>query len=99
MDNVSGKGIGGNDMKTYQRPELYYESFELSQHIAGGCDVVVNAALTDGADGCSGKGVTGTPWDGFENVFVSGDVDCKIGMNGYCYQTSSVSVNTVAFNS
>lgn len=29
--------------KSYMRPELYFESFDLAQSIAAGCDVITNA--------------------------------------------------------
>lgn len=34
-------------MKTYVKPELYYENFELSEHIASGCSVVMNGYMSE----------------------------------------------------
>ena len=47
-------------MKAYQKPVLYYEKFELSQHIAS-CDFKLNFGL---GSGCTAKGeVWGVPFE------------------------------------
>lgn len=52
-------------MKAYQKPVLYYEKFELSQHIAS-CDFKLNFGL---GSGCTAKGeVWGVP---FEGIFIN----------------------------
>ena len=54
-------------MKAYQKPVLYYEKVELSQHIAS-CDFKLNFGL---GSGCTAKGeVWGVP---FEGIFINSD--------------------------
>lgn len=57
--------------KTYQKPQIVFESFELSQNIAGGCNAVSNN--TDG-DVCS----VNVPWVGGSiNVFNNAGI-CEV---------------------
>lgn len=76
-------------MKTYQKPRLFYERFELSQHIAS-CDLKLSFNLGYGS-GCSASGLL----DGYlpvMNGFVEGD--CEVGMHGYCYTNSTAIMGT-----
>lgn len=69
-------------MKTYLKPVLYYERFELSQHIAS-CDMRVNNVL---GTGCTASGVMG--FIPIENGFLSSDIYCTVkAASGeiYCY--------------
>lgn len=36
-------------MRTWEKPELYVEEFELSQHVAAGCGTDVNITVTPGS--------------------------------------------------
>ena len=75
-------------MKTYNKPELFYENFELSQHIAGTCQFKVTSTLNDEPNTCSGSGKL--PFiDGIiVNGFARADVDCAVPVDIYCYQAS-----------
>lgn len=74
-------------MKTYQKPQLFYEKFELSQHIAS-CDLKLNFGL---GSGCTASGMAG----GYLPItkgFVIGD--CVEGVEGYCYTNSIAIIGT-----
>jgi hypothetical protein len=79
-------------MKKYVKPELFYESFELSQQIAS-CDYDYNKTVDD-APGSSCY----FTWDVDPNVtvFVSGN--CKTPIEGYCYHGSTGNMY-ILFNS
>lgn len=87
-------------MKTYQKPELYFESFELSQHIAGGCLMEVNNAPEADGSSCTMSGVLlnpALPGGSFEivNGFRAWDTDCAENgsiIENYCYQTGAESI-------
>lgn len=69
-------------MKTYQKPQLFYEKFELSQHIAS-CDWIPNSTLGIESP-CTTKGsLYGVS---YEHGFVEGT--CEQGVQGYCYTNS-----------
>lgn len=75
-------------MKTYVKPELFFESFELSQHIAG-----CNLTLLDkdvGACEAMGviEGIQGDSW------FISKD-PCTTVVEAYCYTNGSMNVATI----
>ncbi len=76
-------------MKEYVKPELYYESFELSQHIAG-----CNLTMTD-ADpmNCSASGMIGV--DENQAWFIEGNMNCSFKLQGYCYTNSSINLATI----
>lgn len=66
--------------KTYVKPEVYFESFELSANIATGCEISINHAV-------------GACWKGFEgfkdfNIFVESH-SCKATPDQYglCYHS------------
>lgn len=69
---------GEIDMKKYVKPELCYESFELSEQIATGCssNLIVNHA--DIAN-CFVPNYEGTA------LFVNTNSSCKDEFEGYCY--------------
>ncbi len=82
-------------MKTYVKPELYFESFELSQHIAA-CDLKLNQ---ENIWTCSVELHTGdssSPFFGdMENEFVGGFVDntsCTKKCEIYCYTNGAGSL-------
>ena len=73
--------------KVYVKPEIFFENFSLSQHIAGGCNVAPNSE----ALGMTGAGPNG----GIGYVFSS---TCDVPIvnaggdgeyNGVCYQVMS----------
>lgn len=71
-------------MKEYVKPELYCESFELSQHIAA-CGIDVNHGDTTNCTPTLDPGF----WGGMaDNVFNDGDGRCTIPISAievYCY--------------
>ena len=80
-------------MKAYLKPVLYYERFELSQHIAS-CSLVVNFNMALGSE-CTGTGIVGGEFGiSVKNGFVDGS--CKEGVQGYCYTASAEITGTHA---
>ena len=83
-------------MKTYVKPELFFESFELSQHIAG-CSLQLNVgdAATCNATGCiediyeEGKG-TGVK----SGWFIDSQI-CAVEVEAYCYTNGSMNIATI----
>lgn len=77
-------------MKKYVKPELFYEKFELSQHIAGTCVWVLNSANGECAASC----------EGMDNMTLfSSGVDCYFDSEvyeNYCYTTGSDGMNVFA---
>lgn len=77
-------------MKEYVKPELYYESFELSQHIAG-CNLqmlntIETACAASGTiDGIGSSGA----W------FVNGIDACMNWVQDFCYTNSEGSLTTI----
>lgn len=77
-------------MKEYVKPELYYESFELSQHIAGCYLELKNLDVNNcAASGTVGK-YTLDSW--FVPNVTSG---CTVEPEGYCYTNSFQSLTTI----
>lgn len=81
-------------MKAYQKPQLFYEKFELSQHIAS-CDLVLTSQLGYGS-GCHADGNIGgiTPVEG---LFLRDDSSCHTtikSFESYCYTNSTAIVGT-----
>lgn len=71
-------------MKKYVKPELIFESFELTQQIAA-CDYDSNNTSTD--EGCSFTGVNKD--FGVEmNIFLSTPT-CAVVAESYCYHNAS----------
>lgn len=74
-------------MKTYVKPELFFESFELSQHIAG-CNLTLEIAVGT----CKATGtIEGIPGDSW---FISKE-HCKTLVEAYCYTNGSMNVATI----
>lgn len=75
-------------MKTYVKPELFFESFELSQHIAG-CSLKLLEGDV-GACNASGtiEGISGDSW------FISTN-HCTTVVEAYCYTNGSMNVATI----
>lgn len=67
-------------MKKYVKPELFYEQFELSQHIAA-CSM----ALNHGADDCSLR-EDSPEYDVFGELFADLDVCEVLPPEDYCYE-------------
>ena len=81
-------------MKPYVKPELYYESFELAQHIAG-CsmsEIKSGEVLTCTAEGTISS-VFGT--DHSDAWFVEQNESCKDCAEGYCYTNSLMVSSTI----
>lgn len=79
-------------MKPYVKPELYYENFELAQHIAGCSLTPVNNGTSP--ENCQYQGVIGdvdTTW------FITGSEVCRdvAGAEGYCYTESTQNLATI----
>lgn len=80
-------------MKPYVKPELYYESFELAQHIAG-CNLKINSAdlLSCVATGTISSG----PWeDVSEAWFLEKNQNCTDWAEAYCYTNGSITSATI----
>lgn len=81
-------------MKKYIKPELYYESFEVSQNVAT-CDWDMNQTDYDICE------AVGDPDFGYvdEKVFTKNNQDCNMldDMQKYCYEKSAGGM--VIFNS
>lgn len=69
-------------MKKYVKPELFYESLELSQQIAA-CDFDSRNTAND--EGCS---FTGDAGFGEMNIFLSTPT-CAVVAESYCYHNAS----------
>lgn len=76
-------------MKPYVRPELYYEDFELAQHIAGCSLTPVDSVAPET---CSYNGKIGD-WDG-EGWFLNTNI-CTIETEDYCYTNSYSNIATI----
>lgn len=81
-------------MKEYVKPELYCESFELSQHIAG-CNLTLEQ---QDATVCDASGtINGVPLDGSENNkgwFLDTNI-CSVTVEAFCYTNGSASHVTI----
>lgn len=79
-------------MKKYVKPELFYESFELSQHIAG-CSLQINKSAMSDVVNCTAEGyvegIHSTSW------FVEKANGCSPVMEVYCYTNGSITSATV----
>lgn len=83
-----------NKMKKYVKPELFYESFELSQHIAGCSLTITNSVdvLT-----CAANGTITDGFGGMESSawFVEANTNCTSKSEVYCYTNGSITSATV----
>lgn len=76
-------------MKPYVKPELYYENFELAQHIAG-----CNISMTNTVEGnCTGNGTIG-PWKQ-DAWFLDANDACAAKTEKYCYTNGAGTTVTV----
>lgn len=78
-------------MKKYVKPELYYENFELSQHIAD-CGWELQSA---NENICSAKGDQNWGYPDDVKAFITGITGtgiCEIQPEGYCYTNGSNAV-------
>ena len=83
-------------MKTYVKPELYFESFELSQHIAA-CDLRLehgmgqqNCAVNPHKDGSSP--FFGSLETEFAGAFIDSTMNCTQKCEVYCYTNGAGSL-------
>lgn len=76
-------------MKPYVKPELYYENFELAQHIAA-CNVTL--ASSNPMD-CTATGII----DGFESAswFLTEGI-CQPVLDDYCITNGTINMATVS---
>lgn len=72
--------------KTYVKPELYFESFELAEHIAG-----CNLSLTSTVDTCTASGDIGTNYS--DSWFIS--KACTMLVEDFCYYPNESNLNTI----
>lgn len=79
-------------MKTYVKPELFFESFELAQHIAG-CSLKLE--FGDVGD-CGATGyIEDVYLDGNNGSwFISGPT-CTVEVEAYCYTNGSMNIATI----
>lgn len=81
-------------MKHYEKPQIYFEKFELSVHIAA---CAIDMANSKTVDECSGIGDPAFGYPDGMQFFVNPDV-CKDGsIDNYCYTNGDADLNI--FNS
>ena len=79
-------------MKKYVKPELFFESYELSQTIAAcGWDLVKDAE--------GNTRFLGDPEWGNPQILVFNEASCETVLEGYCYENSSDNIAMSFFNS
>lgn len=80
-------------MKTYVKPELFFESFELAQHIAG-CDLTLNSQEVQA---CTASGtIYDVTLDGTsESWFLSKNAACTAAVEVYCYTNGTMGLTTI----
>lgn len=83
-------------MKKYVKPELFYESFELSQQIAA-CDYDHKGSLAD-VTVCGFTGPHPFKPGVYTTFFLDGVAACAESAEGYCI-TNSTNANFNLFNS
>ena len=77
-------------MKEYVKPELYYESFELSQHISG-CNLQMQNTIEAA---CTASGTIDGIGD--SNAWFVNDIEaCKSWVQDFCYTNSEGSLTTI----
>lgn len=72
--------------KTYEKPQIYMERFELAEHIAG-CSI-----YTWNEDGSAKGWIDG---DEYTNLFIDGTSACTQVVETYCYTNGSISNATI----
>lgn len=75
--------------KTYEKPQIYMERFELAEHIAG-CNLGFNQA---DAGVCSASGNIGG--EDIQNVFIKGNEQCVVNGEIFCYTNGSFNIATI----
>lgn len=75
--------------KTYKKPYVYVEKFELAEHIAG-CNLTINSAEVNV---CTGSGTVQDEY--LTSWFIDGNDSCTAELEGYCYTNSSMNVATI----
>lgn len=76
-------------MKTYKKPEIYFEHFELAEHIAG-CNLTMNNA---DVSVCTASGTI--EGDRSDAWFVDDTKLCNVPLDDYCYSSNVVDVATI----
>lgn len=80
-------------MKPYVKPELYYESFELAQHIAG-CSLQINS--TDLLACVASGTISSGPWETVSSSwFLEQNKSCEDWAEAYCYTNGSITSATI----
>lgn len=75
--------------KTYEKPQVYMERFELAEHIAG-CYFTLNQS---DVNTCNGSGVVDD--EPISNLFAVQGV-CELhDLEDYCYTNGTINVNTI----
>ena len=81
-------------MKEYVKPELFYENFELSQHIAG-CNLTLDSG---DVMNCDASGTIGSDFvDGAgskKGWFVTTNI-CGVEVESYCYTNGTHTLTTI----
>lgn len=84
-------------MKTYVKPELFFESFELSQHIAG-CNLTLNvgdAATCNATGWIEGIYEKGEETPGVKSGWFIDSKICAVEVEAYCYTNGSMNIATI----
>lgn len=82
-------------MKTYVKPELFFESFELAQHIAG-CALELRSGDVGSCDATGTIMGTnfGTDTQIGQGWFIAKSI-CAVEVEAYCYTNGTMSVATI----
>lgn len=86
-------------MKTYEKPQIFFESFEVSQHVAA-CGWDMSNSVTP--ENCSAVGDSVDFTNPPITIFVEGNSQCLISKDPqlYCYENSTDDESTMrVFNS
>ena len=81
-------------MKNYVKPELFFESYELSQNIAAcGWDMTIQDPAT-----CKERAVGDPSW-GNPQIIVLNEGKCETVLESYCYENSADNITMKIFQS
>lgn len=75
--------------KTYKKPQIFVESFELAQHIAG-CNLTL---LDADVENCKASGTIGK-WDN-TSWFINKMNGCTVEPEEYCYTNGNFNIATI----